>query len=156
VGTRPAEPTMFWAEMSVGALVPGKMKSSPGGMLSQAERGRSKFLERISFYFISVCYGERSEGEDELGCVRRLLRPGMYCLLKSFRHRRQEGTLRHLSALGENVAHHCNLRELEFREIIRGWITHGGKNHTSPALRSSTNVCPSSFTASTLTLPFST
>jgi hypothetical protein len=54
---------MFWAEMSVGALVPGKMKSSPGGMLSQAERGRSKFLERISFCSISVYYGEWSECE---------------------------------------------------------------------------------------------
>jgi hypothetical protein len=106
VGTRPAEPTMFWAEMSVGALVPGKMKSSPGGMLSQAERGRSKFLERISFCFNSACYGERSEGEDELGCVRRLLRQGMCCLRRSFHHRRREGTLRHLSALGGNAAHH--------------------------------------------------
>jgi hypothetical protein len=147
---------MFWAEMSAGALVPGNMKSSPGGMLSQAERGRSKFLERISFCFISVCYGERSEGEDELGCVRKLLRQGMYCLQRSFRHRRREETLRHLSALGGNGAHHCIFRELEFREITGGWTTHGGKNHTSPALKSSTNVCPSSFTASTLTLPFST
>ncbi len=49
MATRTAELTMFWAEMSVGALVPGKMKSSPGGMLSQAEMGRSKFLEEVSF-----------------------------------------------------------------------------------------------------------
>lgn len=66
LGTSPAEPTMFWAEMSVGAFVPGKMKSSPGGMWSQAERGRPpKFLERTSFYkFISKPFILNSLGVD--------------------------------------------------------------------------------------------
>lgn len=49
-GTRPAEPTIFCAEISVGAFVPGKMKSSPAGMLSHTERGKPpKFLDRSSF-----------------------------------------------------------------------------------------------------------
>lgn len=49
IGTIPAEPTIFCLDISVGALVPGKMKSSPVGILSQAERGTLKFLDKISF-----------------------------------------------------------------------------------------------------------
>ena len=64
---------MFWAEMSVGAFVPGKMNSSPGGIWSQAERGRPKFLERISFCFLlDLGEGGRREtngiGGEEFGC----------------------------------------------------------------------------------------
>jgi hypothetical protein len=59
MGTRPADPTTFWVLMSAEAFVPGKMNSSPAGMLSQAERGRSKFFERISFYLL---LGGRSWG----------------------------------------------------------------------------------------------
>jgi hypothetical protein len=104
---------MFWDEMAVGAFVPGKMKSSPGGMLSQAERGRSKFLESISFCFLLV-WGRAGGELDELDCVRRLLRRGRCCPRKNCHHRRQEETPRHLSTLGENVAHHFILRQLRF------------------------------------------
>ncbi len=59
---------MFWVEMSGEAFVPGKMKSSPAGMLSQAERGRSKFLERISF-LVLLEGGERGvEGTNRVVC----------------------------------------------------------------------------------------
>lgn len=39
---------MFCLEISAGAFVPGKMKSSPAGMLDHAERGSWKFLESTS------------------------------------------------------------------------------------------------------------
>jgi hypothetical protein len=48
MGVMPAEPVMFCSEMSVGAFVPGKMKSSPGGILAHAVSGSPKFLSRTS------------------------------------------------------------------------------------------------------------
>jgi hypothetical protein len=53
-GRMPAEPTMFCFEISAGAFVPGKMNNSPAGILSHAERGTLKFLDRISFYDIML------------------------------------------------------------------------------------------------------
>ena len=48
--TIPAEPVIFCSAISAGAGVPGKMKSSPAGILSHAERGTWKFLESTSSY----------------------------------------------------------------------------------------------------------
>ena len=97
---------MFCAEISVGAFVPGKMKSSPGGMLSQAERGRSKFLERISFCFASAWpYLPLRLRFDKLDCVQRLRKQGMYYLPRNCHRRRPEEIRHHLSIPAENVAH---------------------------------------------------
>jgi hypothetical protein len=76
----PAEPTIFCLEISVGAFVPGKMNSSPAGMLSQAESGTLKFLDRISFcgivsvevLIISKSIAHRITSKD-LRCEERIV-----------------------------------------------------------------------------------
>lgn len=43
---------MFCSAISVGAFVPGKIKSSPEGMSDQADLGSWKFLERTSILVV--------------------------------------------------------------------------------------------------------
>lgn len=50
----PADPVTVWAWMSVGAGVPGKMKSLSEGMFWKAEMGTPRSLDRTSLCFLGV------------------------------------------------------------------------------------------------------
>lgn len=47
----PADPVMFWAWMSVGAGVPGKMNSFSEGRSWKSETGTLRSFDRTSLYF---------------------------------------------------------------------------------------------------------
>jgi hypothetical protein len=89
----PADPVTVWAWMSVGAGVPGKMKSLSEGMFWKAEMGTPRSLDRTSlcFFWVSISHGISYLGvwEDVLGYGQRSLWLRMYSSRKrSHRQRR--------------------------------------------------------------------
>ena len=52
----PADPVTFWASMSLGAGVPGNMKSLSEGMFWKEETGTPRSLDRTSLCLSLVSY----------------------------------------------------------------------------------------------------
>lgn len=131
------------------------MKSSPGGMLSHADRGRPpKFLESTAF-----CFGQQDEWWSR-GHTNWIV--GKHFGGKEGVVFRKAAVVENQEKLNTALQRLQGMRYTSVRLISKipcrhtRSKTYAGKNHTSPALKSSTKVCPSSFTASILTLPFST
>lgn len=96
-----------------------------------------------------------------LDYAQRFRRRGRCCLQRNCRRQRLGGIPLRLSNLAGSAALLCV--DLLARSGSRvgilmagGAFAYGGKYQMSPALRSSTKVCPSSFMAWTRTLPFIT
>ena len=106
----PAVPVTFCLVMSVGAGVPGKMKSSFGGILSKAERFRFRFLESTSFYANINC--ENNKAFHQAHCLpdygRILLMRGMCYLQRNFHRRKREEIRSRHQVLVRSAEFHFN------------------------------------------------